>query len=331
MGEAMANAVVGDDGFGDDPTLAELERRIAEMVGKDTAMFVPSGTMSNQMAIRLQTQPGDLVLCHLKSHIMCHEYGGAAANSGVTLSGFDCEDPMPEMATVEKALALADNGRDSPLGLVCLENTHNDCGGVALDQQRVLQLADLLQAHNVPMHLDGARLFNAAVATGLSPAELAEPFATVNICLSKGLGAPVGSLLCMPQHFRQRARRIRRYLGGMMRQTGVLAAAALHALDAHLPDLVEDHRRAHWLAERLQTCPHVTVIPPQSNLVWFRLEPGHWLLESQKADQFVANLQEQGVWITGDGQLFRAVTHRDISDEQIDTAWHQLRAHLVRD
>lgn len=330
MLEAMVNAEVGDDGFADDPTLAQLEQKIADLLGKETAMFVPSGTMSNQMAIALHTQPGDLVLCHGRSHIFSHEFGGAAAISGVTLMPFDDGSPLPPDALIDETLGLVERGRSAPFGLLCLENTHNDCGGVVLDQARVLDLAGRLTPAGVPLHLDGARLFNAATSAGVSVKELAEPFETVSVCMSKGLGAPAGSLLAMPARFRPRARRVRRYLGGMMRQTGVFAAAALYALENHVDGLADDHRRARQLGAILAALPGVEVVSPHSNLVWFRLREGHPLY-GKLEDGLVDRLKAEGVWLTGDGALFRAVTHRDITDGHLERAVRALQRLLSAD
>ncbi len=312
MRRAMAQAVVGDDGFEDDPTQAALEAEIAAMLGKETAVFVPSGTMANQLAIRLQTRPGDQVLAHAASHIVDHEYGGAAVLSGVSVRTFDSDDGHLPLDAVAAVLDLAARDRLAPVALVCLENTHNDRGGVPLPAGHAESLAALVRPAGVAMHLDGARLFNAAAATGRSVAALAEPFDTVSVCMSKGLGAPAGSLLCGPLALRREARRVRRYLGGMMRQTGVLAAAALHGLHHHRAGLSDDHRRAAQLGATLAAIPGVTVRGPATNLVWFTLADGHPV--RARGPDLVARLREVGVRITGDGVTFRAVTHRDIDD-----------------
>ena len=327
MRQAMMAAELGDDGFRDDPTQLALEAEIAAMLGKEAALFVPSGVMANQIAIRLQTQPGDEVLCHAASHILDHEYSGAAAISGVMLRPLDSVDGTLPLADVRHHLAMAAAGRSAPVGLICLENTHNDRGGVVLPAGHAAAVAALARPAGVAMHLDGARLFNAAVASGADPAELAAPFDTLSVCMSKGLGAPVGSLLVGTHEHCARGVRIRRYLGGLMRQTGLLAAAR-YGLAHHIPRLAEDHRRAAILGAALAAIAHVEVVPPQTNLVRFSLAAAHPLRLSGESAGLVALLAAAGVRITGDGEHFRAVMHLDVDDADLQVATAILSAAL---
>ena len=340
MQAAMSGRELGDDGFRDDPTQLALEAEIAALLGKEAALFVPSGVMANQLAIRLQTQPGDEVLVHAASHILDHEYSGAAAISGVMLRPLDSLDGSLDLTAVAERLTAAAAGRSAPVSLVCVENTHNDRGGLVLPHGYAEALAALVRPHGVRLHLDGARLFNAAVATGRSLADLAAPFDTVSVCMSKGLGAPVGSLLVGSRAQCERAVRIRRYLGGLMRQTGFLAAAARHALAHHIPRLADAHRRAAKLGAALAALADVDVVPVQTNLVRFSLRATHPLRlrdaaerstrsegETQ-ADELVTRLDAAGVRITGDGVHFRAVTHLDINDPGLNRAIATLTAAL---
>ena len=247
MREAMMKAELGDDVLGDDPTVQRLEARVAEIVGKETALFVPSGTMSNQIGLMLHCRPGDEVYVGHHAHLGFYESGAAGALAGVQL----VEVAGPGTYTAD---ALRDSIRPKAFHmpqprLVCLENTHNDSGGQIFAQPEVVQIAELARTRDLAVHLDGARIWNAAAATNMSERGLAEPADTVSVCFSKGLGAPVGSALCMPNSLRYRALHLRRRLGGAMRQAGLLAAAALHALEHHRGELAQDHRRSQRLAE----------------------------------------------------------------------------------
>ncbi len=320
MRAAMMAAELGDDGFRDDPTQLALEAEIAALLGKEAALFVPSGVMANQLAIRLQSQPGDEVLVHAASHILDHEYSGAAAISGVLLRPLDSLDGTLPLADVAARLDHASAGRSAPASLLCLENTHNDRGGVVLPGGYAEALAALARPRGARLHLDGARLFNAAVASGRPLAELAAPFDTVSVCMSKGLGAPVGSLLVGSRELCARAVRVRRYLGGLMRQTGLLAAAARYALAHHVDRLAEDHRRAADLGAALAPLPGVDVVPPQTNLVRFSLLPAHPLRAGGQGHTLVPRLDAAGVRITGDGVHFRAVLHLGVDDHGLQLA-----------
>ena len=242
MREAIARAEVGDDVYGEDPTTNQLQEVAAQRLGKEAALFVPSGTMANQVAVALHTRPGDVVLASAGAHLLLYEAGGGAALSGVQIATlgregvFDADDLAGAIPPADPHLA--------PVGLVAVENTHNTAGGRIFPIETLRELAEGAKAHEIPLHLDGARLFNASVASGIPPETWAEPFDTVGFCLSKGLGAPVGSLLCGSRELIDRAQRVRKMLGGGMRKTGFLAAAGLHALEHHVERLAEDHALA---------------------------------------------------------------------------------------
>ncbi len=327
MRGAMAAAEVGDDVFGDDPSVLRLEARIAALLGKEAAIFVPSGTMANQLALKLQTRPGDAVLCHARCHVLWHEAGAAPVLSGVQLLGTDSDDGTLDLDVLRARLRPAEDGANPPTPLVMLENTHNQCGGRVVPQSHVRAVADVAAAAGAALHLDGARLWNAHIQTGASLAELAAPATTVSICLSKGIGAPVGSLLCLPRALWLPARRLRRMLGGSMRQAGVLAAAGLHALDHHVERLSEDHRRAKALADALAAVPGVDLVAPETNIVRFRLAAEH-PLAADGPTGLQARALAAGVALTGAGGAFRAVLHLDIDDAALARACDRL-ANLI--
>ncbi len=316
MRAAMAAAEVGDDVFGDDPSVQRLEARVAALLGKEASIFVPSGTMANQLALKLQTRPGDTVLCHARCHVLWHEAGAAPVLSGVQLQGTDSDDGTLDLAILRGRLRSAEDGANPPTPLVMLENTHNQCGGRVVPQAHVRAVAAAAAAAGAALHLDGARLWNAHVQSGLSLAELAAPATTVSVCLSKGLGAPVGSLLCMPRPLWLAARRLRRMLGGSMRQAGMLAAAGLHALDHHVERLAEDHHRAKVLAAALAAVPCVAISPPETNIVRFGLLAGH-PLAADGPTGLQARALAAGVALTGTGGTFRAVLHLDVDDDSL--------------
>ena len=332
MRAAMFDAPLGDDVFGDDPSVNALEAKAAALLGKERALFVPSGTMANQLALRAHTRLGDEVLLHRKSHIFNYESGGAPAISGVSLRTLDSKDGTLCPDAVEENLHTCDDPHFAPTSLVCFENTHNGCGGVVVDGANVLAVAERVRPHGIRMHLDGARLMNAAVASGRSAAEIAAPFDTVSLCLSKGLGCPVGSVLAGDAEAIARAYRFRKMLGGGMRQAGVLAAAGSHALDHHVARMADDHRRARTLAEALDAMPGVTVALErvQTNLVYFGLAKDHPLagVTDDGQSRLVRALEEHGVWITGGLYRLRAVTHLDVDDACLERAIEAFRAVL---
>lgn len=266
MRQAMLEAPVGDDVIGDDPTVARLEAVIAELAGKEAAIFVPSGTMANLIAIRLHTQPGDEVLMYDGGHPLNYEAGGAAAFAGVQLRGLPAPGGLLEPDVVRAAIPPPDV-HFAPVRLLCVEDTSNRGGGTVYPMERLDALLRLAGEHSLATHLDGARVFNAVVASGVSLAERVRGFDTVAICFSKGLGAPVGSALCGDRAAMSEARRIRKSLGGGMRQSGILAAAALYALDHHVERLAEDHARARELAMGL-LIEGFDVEMPQTNMVY---------------------------------------------------------------
>ena len=248
MREAIARAEVGDDVFGEDPSVRALEDEVAALVGKEAALFVTSGTMSNQLAIAVHTRPGDEVIVGEGAHVVFYESGAGAALSGVQFAIAGSGGLFDADAMMERVQAPA---YWSPrTSLVCVENTHNRGGGRIFPQRDVIGIAERARTLGLAVHLDGARIWNASVATGLTPKELAAPFDTVSVCFSKGLGAPVGSALCAPREAVERARRLRKMWGGGMRQAGILAAAALHALRNHRDRMGEDHVSAKVFAER---------------------------------------------------------------------------------
>ena len=307
MREAMASAVVGDDGFGDDPTVRELEERYAQLVGKDTALFVPSGVMANQIAMRILTQPGDVVIAGTYAHVVAFEMGASARNAGIQFATIDDNATSLNLNDVRRILAGEDDHLAAARAIV-VENTNMFAGGTPYDLD---QLRALRSMTSLPIHMDGARLFNAHVATGISLANYAAPVTTVMSCLSKGLCAPVGSLLAMPADLLDAARTERKRLGGAMRQVGILAAAGLVALDSHIARLAEDHERAARLAAALRE-RFDGVQPVSTNIV---------ALEHPGARELAASLEERGVLAgTVSPTRLRMVTHANLTDDDITTA-----------
>lgn len=318
MRKAMARAEVGDDVYGEDPTVNRLQETVAAMLGKRAALFVPSGTMANQLAIRSQTQPGQEVIVESKSHIVRYEQGAAGALSGVQLHWVAGERGLMTPEQVEAAIRPKDP-HSIPTALICLENTHNAGGGTIYPLSTIEKIRSVAVKHGIPMHLDGARLFNAVAATTLPPTAYAQHFETVSVCLSKGLGAPAGSLLVSSDlTLIERARRFRRMYGGAMRQAGILAAAGLYALEHHVGRLKDDHDHAKKLARLLQNLPAVQIAPQhvETNIVIFDIVDPR-----RTPAEIVAALKAEGVLINAiGGQSYRAVTHLNISSKQIDEA-----------
>jgi threonine aldolase len=312
---AMSRADVGDDVYGEDPTLNRLEARVAELLGKESALFTPSGTMANQLALRVQTSPGDEVICEATSHIHLWEGGAPAILSGITLSLVPGRRGVLDLPDLVGRIQPK-NMHHPRTRLVSLENTHNRGGGTIFPLGNIRRIEAWARTNGLGMHLDGARLLNAAVATGVSAAEYAAPFDTVSLCFSKGLGAPIGSVLAGPADTIAAARRWRKVFGGAMRQAGYLAAACLHALVHHVDRLADDHRRAKVLAERLAVRPGLEVDPGavETNLVWIRVNPS-----LGPASEWSARFKAEGVLISALGDdLLRACTHLDITDADID-------------
>lgn len=327
MKAAMVAAALGDDVFGEDPTVQALEQRVASLLGKERALFVPSGTMSNQIGIKAHTQPGDEMLCDANCHIYNYEAGGPAVLSGVMCRTIEGEFGILEVSQLE--------GKVRPLNdhmvrtrLVCLENTHNRGGGRIYPLEKIRAIRRWTKEHDLILHLDGARLWNAAVATGIPLSTWAAEFDSVSVCFSKGLGAPVGSALAGPADFIARARRIRKLLGGGMRQAGVLAAAALYALEHHIDRLAEDHRHAQVLAEAIRDASGLRLVPPevQTNLLFFEVDRS-----LGTAHEVAAKLAEHGVRVLPTApQTIRACTHLDISSAQAERAAETIRRVVPR-
>ena len=317
MREAMATAEVGDDVFDDDPSVHRLQERLAEMLGKEAALYVPSGTMSNQIAIRIHCRPGDELLCERGCHIYRYEQGGFAQLSGVVAQTVDGKDGLLELEQLE-GLIREDDIHQVQTRLVTLENTHNYGGGRILPIENVAAICEWARRGGLRTHLDGARLFNAVVASGIAAEEWSQHFDTVSICFSKGLGAPVGSALAGTQDAIREARRHRKLFGGGMRQAGVIAAAALYALDHHVDRLADDHRNAQRLAEAINEIDGLTLRPEvvDTNIVFFDVDPG-----LGTAGEVCDRLNHAGVWMIALApQRIRAVTHLDVTDKHIERA-----------
>jgi threonine aldolase len=315
MREAMAAAEVGDDVFGEDPTVRELEAETAALLGKEEALFTVSGTMANQLAIRSHTEPGDEILVEANAHLYYYEGGAPAALSGVMCRCLQGERGVFSGAEVESALRPADS-HFPRTRLVCIENTHNRGGGKIWPLPRIEEVAGAARRHGLQLHLDGARLWNAAAATGIAERQWAAPFDTVSVCFSKGLGAPVGSALVGSKELLARARRFRKMFGGGMRQAGIIAAGALFALRHHRARLAEDHANAKALAGGIARCTGFEVEPGEveTNMVRFRL-PG------VPAAEVVARLRSRGVLMLATDRLtIRAVTSLMVSAEDIHRA-----------
>ncbi len=318
MRRAMAEAAVGDDVFGDDPTVNTLQAYAARLFGKEAGLFFPSGTMSNQAALAAHTRRGDEIFLHDRAHILLYEQGGAAVHSSLQTRCFPSADGMLDPEIMEEFVHTDGDPHLAPTRLVALENTHNHCGGRVLNQKRVLAVRAFCDRHGLLLHLDGARVCNAVVASGMSPEEIAVPFDSVSVCLSKGLGAPVGSVLLGPADFIWRAARARKLMGGGMRQAGIIAAGGLYALQHNIERLAEDHRRARTLAGRIASAHGMAVdlAAVETNMVFADTRPS-----GARAAEVVKRLAERGVLCLDEGQFtVRFVTHLDVYDADIDAA-----------
>jgi threonine aldolase len=313
MRAAIAAAPVGDDQYGEDPTANLLQEKIAALLGKEAALWLPSGTMANQVALRILTRPGDDVIVSRESHAVWHETGAGGANAGVQFTEIGARGTF----TADDFLAARKPPGHviyPPTTLLEIENTQNRAGGVIFPQEEVGRVCDAARRHGVSSFLDGARLWNAAVASDRSPAELAAPFDLASVALSKGLGAPGGSLLAGSRELIARAVRYRRMLGGAMRQVGIFAAAGLYALEHHMARLAEDHANARSIAERLATSGRIEIdlASVQTNILVFTLAPG-----APDAPTVVARARERGVLLFAfTPRMLRAVTHLDVSAAQ---------------
>ena len=318
MREAMARAEVGDDIYGEDPTVNRLQEVGAALVGKRAALFVPSGTLGNQLCLRAHAEPGREVIVEGQCHIIRYEQGAAAALAGVQLHWVGGRQGLMTAEQVEAAIRPIDP-YSIQTALICIENTHNAGGGTIYPLATIQAIRAVANAHRVPMHLDGARLFNAVVASGVSAAAYAHYFETVTFCLSKGLGAPAGSLIATDDPtILERLRRFRRMYGGAMRQSGILAAAGLYAMEHHIPRLANDHAHATRLAARLHQIASVAINPAavETNILFFDVH--HPRLT---ASAFVTALRQEGVLLNAvNAKTCRAVTHLDVSTDAIDQA-----------
>lgn len=312
MMDAMMSAEVGDDVFAEDPTVSLLEKKIALMFNKESALFCPSGTMTNQIAIKCHTQPGDELLCDVNSHIYNYEGGGISSNSGVQAKLLHGDRGRITASLIEENI----NGNYDWLtktSLVCLENTVNRAGGSYYQLDEMLKISTLCKEKQLGFHLDGARLFNALAETKESTIDVGNAFDSISICLSKGLGAPVGSLLLGTTDFIKKARRVRKVFGGGMRQAGFLAAAGIYAIDNNINRLTEDHQRAKHIESILTELPYVeSSLPVDTNIIIFNLSP------NLKLEVFESKLKEQGIKMSAFGkQTVRFVTHLDFTDEML--------------
>lgn len=308
----MMKAEVGDDVYKEDPTVNELENRIAEMFGMDDALYFPTGSMTNQAAIKIHTQPGEQLIADAFAHVYNYEGGGVSFNSGVSCKLLDGNRGMITAEQVEAAINPPDFYHSALTSLVCLENTTNKGGGACYDLSEIQKIKEVCDRHELGFHLDGARLWNAMVAQKESPKVYGELFDTISVCLSKGLGAPMGSVLVGKKEFMSKAMRVRKVLGGGMRQVGFMAAAGLYALDHHVDRLAEDHRRAKEIAAQLNSMECIAHLEPvNTNIVIFKLAEG------EKKQTFVNYLDENQIVISDMGQgKLRIVTHYDYTQEQ---------------
>jgi threonine aldolase len=315
MRRAIAEAEVGDDVLGDDPTVKVLQERLAELLGKEASLFFPSGTQANQTGILVNTQPGTEAICEANAHVLHYEFAGAATWSGVQLRPVATEEGVLT-ADLARPYIRPESPHLMRTALICAENTHNMAGGKVMPLAVLQGLRELADENGLGLHLDGARLWNAAAATGLAAADFAALADTVMVCFSKGLGAPIGSALAGTAEAMARAHAWRKRLGGGMRQVGILAAAGLYALEHNLPRVVEDHARAKRLAECVDGLDGFRVIAPDSNIIMIDVKR-----DDVAAGDAVAFLEERGVSLLATGpQRLRAVTHLDVDDAGIETA-----------
>ena len=320
MRQVMYTAEVGDDVYGEDKLVNQLQETVAEMLGKEAGLFVPSGTMSNQLALRSHTQPGDEVICEYDCHIFNYEGGGPALLSGVQLHPLHGDHGILDAAAIRGAIRSRDI-HHAQTRVIALENTHNRAGGVVYPLPVIEEVSRLAHEYDLVMHLDGARLMNAVVATGLDPAAYAAPFDSVSLCLSKGLGAPVGSVLTGSTEFIRKAHRFRKLFGGGMRQIGILAAAGLYALEHNIEKLQDDHRRAKTLARICQELGYLEddLSWTQTNIILLRFPKGD-------AETYVTEFRNAGLLCAAiNDHRLRLVTHLDFDDEQLEVAGEILK------
>ncbi|SHI48260.1 threonine aldolase family protein [Aquimarina spongiae] len=324
MLDAMMNAEVGDDVYKEDPTINQLEERIAMMFGKEKALFFPSGSMANQAAIKLHTQPGEQLIADKYAHVYNYEGGGVSFNSGVSCKLIDGHRGMITADQVQASINPPDFYHSPLTSLVCIENTTNKGGGACYDFEEIRKIKEVCAQNNLGYHLDGARLWNALIAKNESPLQYGEVFETISVCLSKGLGAPVGSVLVGDAKYMDNAIRVRKILGGGMRQLGYLAAAGLYAIDNHLNRLSEDHKKAKEIGGVLQTLPFVKQVEPiDTNIIIFTIDGDE--------NEFVSKMETKGVYFYGMGQgKLRFVTHLDYTQQQHEYFLELLANHSIK-
>lgn len=320
MLDAMKNAKVGDDVFEEDPTVKELEKKVAVLFGKEAGIFCPSGTMANQIAIKLHTIPGQEVICDKLSHVYNYEGGGIAFNSGCSVKLLDGYNGLFTSDMILQHIRPDDVHAPST-ALVCVENTCNKGGGACYDIGEVKKISQICRSNKLYLHLDGARIFNALIARREEATDYGKHFDTISICLSKGLGAPVGSVLIGSNENIQRARRIRKVLGGGMRQAGFMAAAGIYALNNHIDRLQKDHQNAKIIEQELSKFPFIkSILNVETNIVVFEL------IESYPLESFIEKLKQQHILVVPFGkQQIRMVTHLDITDSHMDNLINQLQ------
>jgi threonine aldolase len=318
MRAAIAAAEVGDEQKREDPTVTALQRRVAELLGQEEALFVPTATMANQIALKLHSRPGDVLLAEATSHVVIYEYGGPAAHAGLIVHGMHGVGGRVSAEQVQAAAAKSTKDADQTPALLSLEDTHNSAGGRVWPLDELDAVCAAAREVGLAVHLDGARLMNAAVAQGVAPAAVAARFDSVTLCLSKGLGCPLGALLAGPSALIARAWREKHLFGGAMRQAGIVAAAGVYALDYHVDRLADDHARARRLAESWHDAGHpVDLEQVDTNFVQIELEP-----LGLSRDDALARLRGAGVGLSSTihPTVLRAVTHLDLTDEDIDAA-----------
>ncbi|WP_300439847.1 GntG family PLP-dependent aldolase [Christiangramia sp.] len=311
MLQAIMTAEVGDDVYKEDPTINKLEKKLADMFGKEEALFFPTGSMANQAAIKLHTQPGEQLICDKWAHVYNYEGGGVSFNSGVSCKLVDGVRGMITAQQVEENINPPDFYHSPLTTLVCLENTTNKGGGACYDLEEIKKIRQVCNQHELGLHLDGARLFNALVKKKEDPKDYGKLFDTISVCLSKGLGTPMGSVLIGDKELMKNAIRIRKVLGGGMRQVGFMAAAGIYALDNHLEQLEKDNERASEIADMLEELDYVEKVEPvETNIIIF------YLKNAENEEEFLKQLSEKNIRISNMGQgKLRIVTHLDYSEE----------------
>ena len=322
MLQAIISAKVGDDVYKEDPSVNELEKKLANMFGMDEALFFPTGSMANQAAIKLHTQPAEQLICDKWAHVYNYEGGGVSFNSGVSCKLVDGVRGMITAAQVEENINPPDFYHSPLTSMVCLENTTNKGGGACYDLEEIKKIRKVCNTHGLGLHLDGARLFNALVEKGESPKEYGKLFDTISVCLSKGLGTPMGSVLIGNSDLMKNAIRVRKVLGGGMRQVGFMAAAGIYALDNHVERLADDNKRAKELGEVLSALPYILKVETvETNIAIF------YLKDTSNEESFMKQLQKENIRISNMGQgKLRLVTHLDYSEEQ-----HQKFIQVLKD